>query len=424
MDDTSPPPAVLIQGLSKRFDLRRRRGPLFLSMQRASALGEMLGRPLKRSRRKDELWALRDIDLEVGRGEVLGIIGRNGAGKSTLLKILARIIRPTSGRAELHGQVASLLEMGMGFDRKLTVRDNVFMYGLMNNVPEEEAMARIEDIACLARLEDHLDTPLHHCPSGSYIRLAFSAVIHLRADIILADEVLAVGDAAFQAECIEQIREGSEAGKSVLFVSHDLEAILHLCHRVVWLDKGRIVEIGNPATVVTRYRETLLGLAPDQARAAPHKDDEPESVIEHIQLLSGTGAEIGALGMGMEGSLEFLVRIGFGVQQFRIHAACYQDGRLVLALSQPACQVGSTRYRVRLYLPAHYFNELRYEVRAVLEITKGGRNRYIEGEKRLAFSVYNTRAEDSAWGDWPWGRPGYICPRLDWQVRRTSVQRS
>lgn len=395
---------------------------MFLSLHRVEAVRDMVGERPKAGRGRDQIWALREIDLQVRQGEILGIIGRNGAGKSTLLKILARIIRPTEGQAVLRGQVASLLEMGMGFERELTVRENVFMYGLMNNVPEREAMEQIERIAALAKLEEYLDTPLHHCPSGSYIRLAFSAVIHLSADVILADEVLAVGDAAFQVECLDQIRQGSEEGKAVLFVSHDMRAIRQICHRVIWLDKGRIVRDGDPDEVVSQYSEALLGrLAGKTNSRLPQ--DLSDSGIEHMHLVSESGAEIGALDIGNRGAVEFLVRIGAAVESFRVHAACFQDGRIALGLSQPVFQAssGSIWHRVRLQLPAHFFNELAYEVRAVLEVTEAGRSRFIEGERGLSFSVYNAGAMDSAWGDWPWGRPGYICPKLDWQVHKLAT---
>jgi lipopolysaccharide transport system ATP-binding protein len=419
----TPAYAVEICALSKCFDLRRKKGPAFFSLQRFGAVRDVLrGRSRERSA-KDQLWALRDVNFNVGRGEILGIIGRNGAGKSTLLKVLARILRPTAGSAKLQGRVASLLEMGMGFERELTVRENVFMYGLMNNVPEREAMARIESIAALAKLEDQLDTPLHHCPSGSYIRLAFSAVINLQADIILADEVLAVGDAAFQAECIEQIRLGSADGQSVLFVSHDMQAIRDICHRVVWIDKGRIVREGKPDDVVAHYSETLLGRTDRRVAstpvALPGQVVGPTSYIEHAHLASLAGAEIGALDMGSEAAVEFWVRVDAAVERFRVHAACFHDGKIAFSTSQPPCSVatGAGQYRVRLLLPAHYFNELAYDFRAVLEVHEGGLDRFVDMEGGVLFSVYNTDPAESAWGDWPWGRPGYICPRLDWQWR-------
>lgn len=422
-----PPDAVEIRALSKCFDLRRKKGPAFFSLQRFGAVRDVVrGRSIERNT-KNQLWALRDVNLSVGRGEILGIIGRNGAGKSTLLKVLARILRPTRGSAMLRGRVASLLEMGMGFERELTVRENVFMYGVMNNVPEREAMARIESIAALAKLEDQLDIPLRHCPSGSYIRLAFSAVINLQADIILADEVLAVGDAAFQAECIEQIRMGSEEGKSVLFVSHDMQAIRQICHRVVWLDKGLIVREGKPDDVVAHYSETLLGHAEQQIGQAPAallgQAGSQDSCIEHIHLVSQAGVEIGALGMGSEAAVEFWVRTGAAAESFRVHAACFHDGKIVFSASQPPCRIttGAGQYRVRLHLPAHYFNEFVYDFKAVLEVHGQGQERFVEMEGRLSFSVYNTSPAESAWGDWPWGRPGYICPKLDWQWRITPA---
>jgi ABC-type uncharacterized transport system ATPase subunit len=307
--------------------------------------------------------------------------------------------------------------MGMGFQRDLTVRENVFMYSLMNNVPEHKAMAQIEQIATLAGLQSYLDTPLHHCPSGSYIRLAFSAVINLSADIILADEVLAVGDGVFQAECIKQIQIGSKVGKSVLFVSHDLEAIKKICHRVVWLDKGRIVMDGDPEEVADRYTEALLGRL--EFKRSQVTQSRSVSRIEHMRLVSLSGSEIGALGIANAAAVEFMVRMGGLARAFRIHAACFHDGKIVFTSSQPGCQISPSHewHRVRLTLPAHYFNELTYEFRAVLEVIEDAGSEFFEVDKPMQFKAYNANAADSAWGDWPWGRPGYICPKLNWQLR-------
>lgn len=424
--------AIEISGLSKRFDLRRKKGPTYFSLQRLHAIRDVLRGSQKDDESKDQLWALRDIDLEVKRGEVLGVIGRNGAGKSTLLKILARVLRPTGGYARIHGQVASLLEMGMGFDRELTVRENILMYSLMNNVPEQEAAAQLEHIAAFAKLADQLDTPLHHCPSGSYIKLAFATVVSMRADVILADEVLAVGDAAFQEECIDHIRQGSGMGKAVLFVSHDMSAIRQICHRVVWLDKGRIIAKGGPDEIVAQYSESLLG---KKGRNLQKKISLPalnigvcasNGVIENVKLVSILGAEIGALSISSAACIEFHVSLSQDVDSFRIHVACFHDDRIVFSLTQPSYFLSqdSGNFLVGLQLPDHFFNEFTYEFKCVLEVVESGKNRMIESDKVLTVHVYNTSAEESAWGDWPWGRPGYICPLLDWQWQVVSTASS
>lgn len=412
--------AIEISGLSKRFDLRRKKNAGFLSLYRFGSIRDVLRGRLQADDSKNQLWALRDIDLQVCKGERLGIIGRNGAGKSTLLKILAKVLRPTAGQALIRGQVASLLEMGIGFDRELTVRENVLMYGIMNNVPQRKASARLGVITAFAGLEHDLDTPLHHCPSGSHIRLAFASAVNLQADVLLADEVLAVGDAAFQKECINRILDGSERlGQAVLFVSHDMQAIREVCHRVVWLDKGRIIMQGSPDAVISRYTEVLTGdrgSAPEPGSGRPDEQVSPGKVT-HARLVSASGAEIGALAMNAEGFVEYGIRIEPGAERFRMHIGCFHDGRIVFSVTQPwetapaACQ----NYQVRLRIPAHFFNELAYEFKGALEAVIGGKNHIYEGGADLSFRVHNANREDSAWGDWPWGRQGYICPKLNWQ---------
>jgi lipopolysaccharide transport system ATP-binding protein len=419
----TPVNAIEIESLSKRFDLRRKKARSFLSLQRLGAVRDVLRGHLREEDSRDQLWALRDINIRVRQGEILGIIGRNGAGKSTLLKVLARIIRPTHGQIRIRGEVASLLEMGMGFDRDLTVRENLMIHGVMNNISQSYAKSLVDGIVALAKLDGLLDTPLRLCPGGSYIRLAFATVVNSDADVILADEILAVGDAAFQTECINHIREGSSTGKTVLFVSHDMTAIKELCHRVVWLDKGRIVAQGDPDDVIARYSDGLLGRnehSDNPARVQPlltSQEATTDSGVRHVRLISESGAEIGALGMNSEAVLEFVVHLASGIESFRVHMACFHDARIVFAQSQPlfSAALGAGTYRVCLHLPAHFFNEFVYEFKGVLEVVQAGKSQLIESDKALTISIHNTDAECSAWGDWPRGRPGLICPKLDWE---------
>lgn len=419
----APVNAIEIENLSKRFDLRRKKARSFLSLQRLGAVRDVLRGHLRDEDSRDQLWALRDVDIRVRQGEILGIIGRNGAGKSTLLKVLARITRPTHGQIRIRGEVASLLEMGMGFDRDLTVRENLMIHGVMNNISQSYAKSLVDGIVALAKLDGLLDTPLRLCPGGSYIRLAFATVVNSNADVILADEILAVGDAAFQAECINHIREGSSTGKTVLFVSHDMTAVRDLCHRVVWLDKGRIVAEGDPDEVIAQYKETLLRRKEhgahqnDPQRLSASQETATDSGIRHVRLMSTSGAEIGALAMSSEAALEFVAYLAPETDSFRVHMACFHNNRIVFAQSQPlfSVAVGAGTYRVRLDLPAHFFNELEYQFKGVLEVFKAGKSQLVESNEAMTVSIHNTNAGDSAWGDWPWGRPGIICPKLDWK---------
>jgi lipopolysaccharide transport system ATP-binding protein len=204
------------------------------------------------------LWALRDVSFELERGEVLGVIGRNGAGKSTLLKILSRITEPSEGEVELRGRVSSLIEVGTGFHGDLTGRDNVFLKGTMLGMTRREVAARFDDIVEFAELEQFMETPVKRYSSGMYVRLAFAVAAHLDPDILIADEVLAVGDAEFQRRSVGQMRSAAEEkGRSVIFVSHDLSVVSSLCTRAIWLDRGRIRASGLVDDVVDAYMHSL-----------------------------------------------------------------------------------------------------------------------------------------------------------------------
>ncbi len=201
----------------------------------------------------DEFWALRDVSFEVKRGEVLGVIGRNGAGKSTLLKILSRIVDPTSGGADLYGRIGSLLEVGTGFHPELTGRENIYLSGAMLGMSRREVNARLDEIVAFAEVEKFLDTACKHYSSGMYLRLGFAVAAHLNTEILLVDEVLAVGDAAFQRKCVGKMAEAADGGRTVLFVSHNLGAVGSLCSRVLWLDQGRLRRDGPGREVIEAY---------------------------------------------------------------------------------------------------------------------------------------------------------------------------
>jgi homopolymeric O-antigen transport system ATP-binding protein len=203
--------------------------------------------------RKEEFWALKDVSFEIKRGEVVGIIGRNGAGKSTLLKILSRITEPATGRVRIKGRVASLLEVGTGFHPELTGRENIFLNGAILGMSKTEIKRKFDEIVAFAEVEKFLDTPVKRYSSGMYVRLAFAVAAHLEPEILIVDEVLAVGDAQFQKKCLGKMGEVSKAGRTVLFVSHNMVAIQSLCRRAIWLDAGNIIADGASTQVVSDY---------------------------------------------------------------------------------------------------------------------------------------------------------------------------
>jgi lipopolysaccharide transport system ATP-binding protein len=204
----------------------------------------------------ETIWALRDISFSVQPGEVIGIIGRNGAGKSTLLKVLSRITEPTSGRIDLYGRVASLLEVGTGFHPELTGRENIYLNGAILGMRKAEIVAKFDEIVAFAELEKYIETPVKRYSSGMYMRLAFAVASHLEPEILVVDEVLAVGDAQFQKKCLGRMNDVASEGRTVLFVSHNMAAVQSLCRRVVWLNEGRIIEDGPTRSAVSHYLKT------------------------------------------------------------------------------------------------------------------------------------------------------------------------
>jgi len=239
--------AIRIERLGKRYLLGGR--------ERYLALRDVFARAVRRWRADPArvLWALRDVSLEIEAGDAVGIIGRNGAGKSTLLKILSRVTRPTEGQAELAGRVGSLLEVGTGFHPELTGRENIFLNGAILGMKRAEIVRRFDEIVAFAEVERFLDTAVKHYSSGMYVRLAFAVAAHLEPEILLVDEVLAVGDAAFQKKCLGKMGEVARQGRTVIFVSHGMDAVRRLCRRVVWLDGGRVKQVGEAREVVGAY---------------------------------------------------------------------------------------------------------------------------------------------------------------------------
>jgi lipopolysaccharide transport system ATP-binding protein len=203
-----------------------------------------IGQEDKSSLDGETLWALRDVSFQVEQGEVLGIIGRNGAGKSTLLKILSRVTAPTSGRVKVKGRIASLLEVGTGFHPELTGRENVYLNGAILGMTREEVTRKFDEIVDFAEVEKFIDTPVKRYSSGMYVRLAFAVAAHLDPEILLVDEVLAVGDAEFQKKCLGKMGDVAKEGRTVLFVSHNMAAVQRLCTKTAWVNRGNLVDSG------------------------------------------------------------------------------------------------------------------------------------------------------------------------------------
>ncbi len=322
-------PAIQVNALSKRYRI----GARVRTRNFREALTDAALAPLRRlrsfgrssHRERDAIWALRDVSFEVQEGEVLGIIGRNGAGKTTLLKILSRITDPTEGRAELAGRVASLLEVGTGFHPELTGRENIYLSGAILGMRKAEIDARFDEIVDFSGIEEFIDTPVKRYSSGMRVRLGFAVSAHLEPEILLVDEILAVGDAAFRRKSLGKMGDLSRAGRTVLFVSHNMASIRHLCTSCIALDGGRIMAAGDADEVVRRYLDAVQegvetpgasGFSFDLRRPEP----APEAYVTRIELLDA------------DGDLATRLETG-GYFRARIHFHCCTAGRFSIRLS-------------------------------------------------------------------------------------------
>ena len=264
--------AIHVENLGKRYRIGdRREGYSTLRDAIASAAQTPLWILRDRNRKNSsrQFWALKDVSFEVKQGEVVGIIGRNGAGKSTLLKILTRVTYPTAGRAEIRGRIGSLLEVGTGFHPELTGRENIYLNGAILGMRKTEIQQKFDEIVEFAEIEKFLDTPVKRYSSGMYMRLAFAIAAHLEPEILIVDEVLAVGDAAFQKKCLGKMGKVAKEGRTVLFVSHNMVAIESLCNRVIWLDQGQLMAEGHPASVVSTYLQSSASILTQQIWGTP-----------------------------------------------------------------------------------------------------------------------------------------------------------
>jgi ABC-type polysaccharide/polyol phosphate transport system ATPase subunit len=277
-------PAVVVEGLTKRFELPH---------QRYSTLKERVLHPL-RSRSYDTLHAVDDVSFSVSSGEFFGIVGRNGSGKSTLLKCLAGIYETDAGHVTVHGRLSPFIELGVGMNPEITARENVFINAIMLGLSRRQARERFDEIVAFAELEDFMDLKLKNYSSGMSVRLAFSVAIQVDADVLLIDEVLAVGDAAFQHKCFEEFHRLKAAGKTIVFVTHDMSAVERFCDRAMLVERGRVVSIGGPHEIAKAYNELNFGRLPTAEADAPLPEPDQPGQIRDCWFESDAGERVAA----------------------------------------------------------------------------------------------------------------------------------
>ena len=319
--------------------------------------------------RGDSFWALRGVDLQVREGEVLGVIGRNGAGKSTLLKILSRITAPSRGSVKIKGRLASLLEVGTGFHPELTGRENIYLNGTILGMRRREVAKKLDAIVDFAEVETFLDTPVKRYSSGMYVRLAFAVAAHLEADILVVDEVLAVGDAKFQERCLSKMDELSTRGRTVFFVSHNMASVQRLCTRAALLHEGELLAQGEVAKVVEQYLQS--GLSPSSERVWPDRDKAPGSDVARLKAVRVLDMD-GKTVTEVSTRQDFLLEIEFwvleegAVVEAGFHLADDQGGLIVMAGDFQDLELQGPRragvHVSRCRIPGDFLNSRKYMI--------------------------------------------------------------
>lgn len=388
--------------------------------------GDILrGRPIFSGDSTEEFWALKDLGFEVRRGEVLGIIGRNGAGKSTLLKILSRITEPTKGRVAIRGRVASLLEVGTGFHSELTGRENLYLNGAILGMSRRAIDKAFDEIVDFAGVEKFIDTPIKRYSSGMQMRLAFSVAAHLDSEILLMDEVLAVGDAEFQKKCLGKMGSVANFGRTVLFVSHSMNAIQSLCGRVILLDGGCKVRDGtNVNHVVNEYMKSTQSSAASWARSGSQYDNLAVTPLRFF-LADANGCVITGPIPGNCASYVYLdVEINQPSSDLMLGYAIFNEGNIELYHSyqtdaQPHCElVQKGRVQLRSMLPQRFFNEGSYYLEFGAHfhnrqwIVRPGGN-----TPRIAMEIRGGISDSPMWIA---AREGILAPVLNWEPVRSS----
>jgi lipopolysaccharide transport system ATP-binding protein len=426
----SSEPAIKLERLGKHYRLDRTTGGgrfAYRSLREELAGGlSSLSRRHKR-RQERTFWALRDVSFEIAAGERVGIIGRNGAGKSTLLKLLSRITSPSEGRGEIHGRVGSLLEVGTGFHPELTGRDNILLNGAILGMRRQEIKAKVDAIVEFSGVERFLDMPVKRYSSGMYLRLAFAVAAHLEPDILLVDEVLAVGDAEFQKKCLGRMEEIGVSGRTVVFVSHSMPAVQRLCDRVILLDAGGVVADGPAQDVIRTYLDSGLGSSAERNWRDPRQAPGDELVrLKSVRVRDGDGT--------VSDEVEIHQHLDIEVEYWQLQERddfhpyvnlhfSNQDGVLLFL----ACDYSNLEWRrhgrragvvtARCRIPANFLAEGRvFVLAAVSSMTPSIIVHAIEHDA-VSFQVTDPTKGEGVRGEWVHEYPGVVRPMLDWDVR-------
>ena len=419
--------SILVRGIGKRYKIgaaQQRTDTLRdLITAQAARIGSSLRGRRNHSNEADHIWALRDVNFEVKRGQALGIIGRNGAGKSTLLKVLSRVTDPTEGYGELRGRVGSLLEVGTGFHPELTGRENIFLNGAILGMHKKEIEARFDEIVAFSEVDKFIDTPVKRYSSGMYLRLAFAVAAHLEPEILVVDEVLAVGDADFQRKCLGKMGDVANSGRTVLFVSHNMSAIQRLTQDSIVLDKGKVLLRAPSSEAVDFYLNRGLSKLGERFW---EEDEVPVSSAPFrplaIRILDKTGHVSDSVRSVEPIRIEIDYELTENVTGLRVGYYLFTTrGEPVftsfdidseeLFKEYTARQKGI--YTSRCTIPPDTLNEGRFLLG--VNASSYGIRRYFQDDQALSFSVDASGAPGT---HWPEPRPGPVRPVLDWEIEQ------
>jgi len=366
----------------------------------------------------ETLWVLRNISFEVKPGEVLGIVGRNGAGKSTLLKILSRITEPTEGQAIITGRIGSLLEVGTGFHPELTGRENTYLNGSILGMRKREIDRKFDEIVAFAEVEKFIDTPVKRYSSGMYVRLAFAVAAHLEPEILIIDEVLAVGDAAFQKKCLGKMENISQQGRTVLFVSHNMSAITQLCSRCLLIERGRPVLDGSTIEIVGNYINDLFEAAGSVSWPEDSAPGTDELKLTSVKLLGKNDEIVSTVEVGQTLRLYIGYQVRWPNLRFRCAIKFRTQGIHAFTSVEPTEEVRTRagNYYSIVEIPAHLLAEGTYTIGLTIFNSSGTKYHFVNLETAIAFQVFDPLTSASARGDYTQQLTGVVSPRLKWWI--------
>lgn len=424
---------IKVENIGKKYVLRHHQGQQYSSLRDAMVDGvKSAGRRVLRPRSgpapgdSEEFWALRDVSFEVKAGERVAIIGRNGAGKSTLLKILSRITAPSSGRIRMRGRVASLLEVGTGFHPELTGRENIFLNGAILGMSKSEIVRNFDEIVAFAEVERFLDTPVKRYSSGMYVRLAFAVAAHLEPEILIVDEVLAVGDASFQKKCLNKMQQVGQEGRTVLFVSHNMSAITRLCDRGVLLEKGAVLQDGPAQAVIASYLGSGIGTTAERRWEGEERAPGNEiAKLRSVRVRDEAGETSDSLDIrkpvGVEMEFEVLTSGHILVPNYHFFN---EEGLCVFIVNDQNPEWrhqarAAGRYRSTAWIPGNLLAEGFLIVGAALSTMDPVVVHFYERDA-VAFQVVDSLDGDSARGDYAGAFPGVVRPLLQWDDARVE----